>query len=156
MPAALLDGGLGKKLAEKEHEVKQAYACTGNREEESKEDEDQEVPLSLMESLDDWYVSAMSKYHAFALCCRGRVHMSDTSPLQGLVESDRRMEVTQDWSLVCLKCRVVIEVRRWKQYRGYTCKRVVDGYAGAGRKRERSEGQPQIGWDNVARATTMM
>ena len=119
-----------------------------------------EIPArweSLSQSLEDWYTSSCAKYHAFVLSYGGRMYIPESSPMTKLNVHKEPGEGAKEWTLTCLKCELNIATRRWKQYRTYPCKRVVEGKARACKKRERSEENAiQANWDELSRATVMM
>ena len=141
---------------------KKAQACALLSTESKTREENAKVEIptkweSLNASLDDWYRSSCAKYHAFALTYGGVAYVSDDSPMIKLKHNHVPKKEEKEWTITCLKCGVNIMPRRWKQYRTYPCKRVIDGCASQGKKRERPEEEgSRVDWDEINRAIIMM
>ena len=90
--------------------------------------------------------------HVFALCKDGQVHIPAKCIMNSHVREDLEVPTSKAWSVVCVKCNVCIEPKRWKQYAQWACRK-----AASAKRRQISEpSEDQMGWKDLEQSVQFL
>ena len=66
-----------------------------------------------------------ARQHVFTVAKDGVVHIPDGSSLRDHLQPEHTITGHMGWRAMCLKCGVVVELKRWRQYSQWACRRVA-------------------------------
>ena len=113
---------------------------------------DDEPPRSMKKwqlDMETFYASAKIDCHAFSVMHNHLSLATPDGPLRRYVDNTSITASKSGWHMMCLKCGLTTELRRWKQNRHFNCRKHIEIARG---KRARVESQDSSEWHVITGA----
>ena len=98
-----------------------------------------ELPKAKKKLYDDMVEherKTQASHHVFTLARDGVAHVPDDSPLRKHMQVGHVLNEHTGWCAVCLKCGVMVELKRWRQYSQWACRKAAKPKLAGGEREE--------------------